>query len=354
MPRADRAAGTRQAGVRVADLGELAVLDRIARRVGRPAAHVVVGIGDDTAVLRVTPGALVLMTTDALVEGVHFRRATSGAADVGWKALAINASDIASMGGAPTSAVVSLMLPPSLEAEWVDALYDGLMEAAGAFDVAIVGGNLTQAQSIVVDVTVLGEVTPEHLVRRSGARPGDLIAVTGTLGRAAAGLVALERGAAATPEIERAIVAQRRPRPRLAAGRALAGTGVLHAMIDLSDGLALDLARVCDASGVGARIDAARLPIDGAVLAAAGGSGQDPLDLSLTGGEDYELLFVVSPADVDAAMDALTGAGEVGATVVGSVVGADAGRTIVIDGAARPLEARGWTHFRRSGAEEDA
>ncbi|OFX30743.1 MAG: thiamine-phosphate kinase, partial [Armatimonadetes bacterium RBG_16_67_12] len=213
---------------RVAEIGELGLLARIAARVGPADGSVLVDIGDDTAALRPRPGTLVLLTTDALVEDVHFRRATSSAADVGWKALAINASDIAAMGGAPRHAVISLMLPGNTEAGWVDGLYDGLLAMAGEAGIQVVGGNLAQAPVIIIDVALLGDVEPDRLVRRSGARPGDLLAVTGTLGRAAAGLIALTQGMMdAVPRqalVARAISAQRRPRPRLAAGRLLAAT----------------------------------------------------------------------------------------------------------------------------------
>jgi thiamine-monophosphate kinase len=341
---------------RVGDAGELALLARIARRVGPSAGGaVVLGIGDDTAALAPTPGTLTLVTADALVEGVHFRRSTSSAADVGWKAMAINCSDIASMGGAPTAAIVSLMLPAALEVAWVDGLYAGLTAAAGAFGLAIVGGNLAEAPVVVVDVTVLGEVPPDRLRRRSGAAPGDLVAVTGTLGRAAAGLLALEAGtrgvagdapyAAPDGTAARAIESQRRPQPRLRAGRTLGALAGVHAMIDLSDGLALDVWRVCEASGVGVRIDAARLPIDEAVPVVAGRHGRDPLDVALAGGEDYELLFTVAPAAAAHVLARLKAEAAITATVVGEIVTAASGRVVRVAGQDRPLEARGWTHF---------
>ncbi|MGQ0572386.1 MAG: thiamine-phosphate kinase, partial [Armatimonadota bacterium] len=162
-----------EAGRSVGELGELGVLARIAGRVGPIGDDVVIGIGDDTAAVTVAPGALVLITTDALVEDVHFRRTTSVPADVGWKALAINASDIAAMGGEPRAAVISLMLPPALDAAWVDGLYDGLMEMAANAAVAgpaiaIVGGNLAQAPLVIVDVALIGEVQPDRVIRRTG------------------------------------------------------------------------------------------------------------------------------------------------------------------------------------------
>ena len=356
---------------RVADLGELALLERIAARVARaagvagaagaacaglPPGDVVLGIGDDTAALRWTPGALVLATTDALVEEVHFRRATSAAADIGWKALAINASDIAAMGGVPRYAVISLMLPGDLDAAWVDELYDGLLEMAGEAGVAIVGGNLAQAPVIVVDVTLLGEVAPERLVRRTGARPGDLLAVTGTLGRAAAGLVVLESLGCAPDDLAlgRLVAAQRRPRPRLREGVALAETGAVRAMIDISDGLLLDLWRLCEACDLGVRLDAGRVPVDpgiaAAVAVATGGVGegsQRALGLALAGGEDYELLFAVAQEDTDRVLHGLAEKTGTHATLIGEFTGHGTSRTIVDEGGqVRPLDPGGWTHFK--------
>lgn len=337
---------------RIAEIGELGLLARIAARVG-PATgpadgSVLVGLGDDTAALRPRPGTLVLLTTDALVEDVHFRRATSSAADVGWKALAINASDIAAMGGAPRHAVISLMLPGDTEAGWVDGLYDGLLTMAGEAGITVVGGNLAQAPVIIVDVALLGDVEPDRLVRRSGARPGDLVAVTGTLGRAAAGLTALTQGMMDGRQtlVARAINAQRRPLPRLAAGRLLAATGAVRAMIDLSDGLRLDLWRVCEASGVGVRVDASRVPVDPCAGAVADTAGCDALDLALSGGEDYELLFAVDPGEAVRVLDRLAAETGLAAAIIGQFEPASAGRMILVRGIPAPLEPGGWTHFR--------
>lgn len=367
-------AGRRASASRVADLGELGLLARIAARVGPDRPDVVAGIGDDTAALRWAPGNLVLFTTDALVEDVHFRRATSAPADVGWKALAINASDIAAMGGNPRHAVISLILPADLDVAWVDGLYDGMQAMARDAGIAIVGGNLAQAQSIAVDVAMLGEVAAYMLLRRTGARPGDLVVVTGTLGRAAAGLLALEklpahppapRGAPALAMLDQAIAAQRRPRPRLAEGRALAATRAVRAMIDISDGLALDLWRLCEANGLGVRVDAARIPIDACVPAVVeavarpaagrpapgrgapgrGAPGRSPLDLAIAGGEDYELLFAVAPDAAGRVLEHLSDATGTPAAVIGRFEEAQAGRVVVMNGEVRPLEPAGWTHF---------
>jgi thiamine-monophosphate kinase len=341
---------------RVADIGELAMLARIAERIGPPGEDVILGVGDDTAALWWNPERLVLLTTDALVQDVHFRRATFSASDVGWKVLAINASDIAAMGGTPTHAVVSLMLPADLEADWVDEFYHGLLEMARAAGVTIAGGNLAQAPSVVVDVTLLGTVAPDRLLRRSGARPGDILAVTGTLGRAAAGLLAADMG---LPDAKRrlpapsddalwarAITAQRRPQPRLAEGRVLASTGAVHAMIDLSDGLELDLWRLCEASSAGVRLHAGRIPIDACVAPIAAAAGRDPLDLASSGGEDYELLFAMGSGDADRVLQHLQDETGTPATIIGHIEDIGAGRIVKIGKEERALSPSGWTHFR--------
>lgn len=339
-------------GPRVADVGELGLLARITEASGPMGAGVVVGIGDDAAAVRIPADRLNLVTTDALVEDVHFRRRTSTPEDVGWKALAINASDIAAMGGTPRHALVSLMLPPTLPVAWVDGLYAGLraMAAAGG-GIGLIGGNLAQAGHVVVDVTMLGDVLPDCLVRRDGARAGDLVVVTGTLGRAAAGLVLLDntmaRDMVEPVLVARAVAAQRRPQPRLDAGRVLGETRAVRAMIDLSDGLALDLGRICEASGVGVRVDAARLPVDPCVPPAAAAVRVDALDLALGGGEDYELLFAVGPGDVGAVLERLERETDTSGVVIGRFVPREEGCTIVRDGVARALGAGGWTHFRR-------
>jgi thiamine-monophosphate kinase len=291
---------------------------------------------------------------------VHFRRTTSSAGDVGWKALAINASDIAAMGGHPRHAVISLMLPGDLPVDWVDGLYDGLLEMAACSGVAVVGGNLAQAPVAIIDVALLGDVEPDRLIRRDGARPGDLVAVTGTLGRAAAGLIALTAEMTAQPGdargsggrdapdatlLARAASAQRRPSPRLSAGPVLASAGGVTAMIDVSDGLAIDLHRICEASHVGVRVDAARLPIDPCVAPIAAASGRDALRLALTGGEDYELLFAVSADAADRVLGRLADETGVEATVIGRFEPAASGRTIA-DVESHALEGEGWTHFR--------
>lgn len=242
-----------------------------------------VGPGDDAAVLRPRPGEDLVATVDAVVEGVHFD-ASFGPRDIGWKALAVNLSDLAAMGARPMHALVALALPPGASPRTATEIARGLGACARAYGTAIVGGNVTRAGELSVTVTALGTVPAGRAVLRSGAQPGDLVAVTGTLGDAALGLRAHAPRALA--------LRQRRPAPRLAAGRALAG--LVRAAIDVSDGLTQDLGHVCRASGVGARIGLADLPLSPAYRRMMRGL-RDPWAPALGGGEDYELVLALPP-----------------------------------------------------------
>jgi thiamine-monophosphate kinase len=268
---------------------------------------VVVGVGDDAAVLRPAPGEDLVATVDAVVEGVHFGRGFT-AEDVGWKALAVNLSDLAAMGARPLHALVALGLPPGTPQATVRGIAAGLGRCARAHRTAIVGGNVTRARELSVTVTVLGAVPEGRAVLREGARPGDLVAVTGTLGDAALGLA---RGA------PRALVLrQRRPTPRLAAGLALAG--LVRAAIDVSDGLAQDLGHLCRASGVGARIGLSDVPLSPAYRRMARRLA-DPFEPALAGGEDYELAVALPPASLARARSAAARTGTP-LTVIGRFV----------------------------------
>lgn len=258
--------------------GELAFIARL-RRMLPPAPAGQTWIGDDAAVLE----DHLLVATDVLVEGVHFDLDWCSPHDVGWKALAVNLSDIAAMGGEPTAAVVSLVVDPE-QPGIADQVMSGLTAAASEMHCPIVGGDTSRGPVLVVTVAVLGRAQPSGPVLRSGAEPGDAIIVTGELGAAATGLLAARHGDIDAPGSGRL----RRPVPRLAEGAAAVARGAT-AMIDLSDGLALDLRRLCEESGCAALIE------DKAVPRFAGAD----LALALFGGDDYELLFTVPPARLD-------------------------------------------------------
>jgi len=319
---------------------ELALIERIARRSTlRPGTSV--GIGDDAAVLALGDDALA--SHDMLVEGVHFRRSTTSLRDLGAKAVAVNISDIAAMGGVPVAVLVGLGVPDGVDADEVDELYAGMDEMAGAYGVTIAGGDVTSAPLLILAVTALGRAVPGVApLRRSGARAGDLLCVTGPLGAAAAGLLLLEDPSLAVgvEEHDDLVAAHRRPFPRTDAGAVLAAGGAT-AMLDLSDGLGLDARRLALASGLRARVDLDAIPVAAGVAGAAAATGRDPRLLAATGGEDYELLASVPPGRLPALRERLGG----GLHVVGDLVTGTPGVELLdSDGAPIAAERLGWEH----------
>lgn len=278
--------------------GERELIRHIRQRLPAPPASLLVGPGDDAAVIAPERGALQVLTTDAVVEGVHFDRQYSSLADVGYRALAVNVSDLAAMGAQPEFALLSLLLPGSTTLEDVDALLDGLLEMAAESRVALAGGNIARSPGpLVLDVTATGSVRPRRLLTRAAGKPGDQLYVTGRIGAAAAGLDAL-RASAETPAkapaaMDACVARYRRPEPRTRFGMLLGRNKAASACMDLSDGLADAVRQVAEASGTGAIIEAGSLPIDPAAQAWWAGRGVDPVTAALAGGDDYELLFAV-------------------------------------------------------------
>jgi thiamine-monophosphate kinase len=309
---------------------EDATVVRIAELLGSPPAHVLAGIGDDVATL--APD--LVWTVDTLVEDVHFTRAISSPADVGWRALAVNLSDLAAVGAVPLGALVSLTMTAEGTTD-VEPLYRGLAACAEAHGCPVVGGDITRGPRLVLSVTVLGR-TAGPAPGRGGAHPGDVLVVTGRLGGSAAGL-AIAQGRARAGAAEGALLDRhRRPRPRLDEGRALAP--VAHALMDLSDGIATDARRLATRSGVRLTIDLDALPVDEGVAQVAESLGVAPGVLAATGGEDYELLAALPPERARDLGDRVTVVGEVEAGSVGvAFTGSGADRDLV-----------GWDHLRGS------
>jgi thiamine-monophosphate kinase len=335
------AAGTSSQTVQ--DLGEFPLIDRLAVLI--PASSAVIGIGDDAAVLDVGGADYLLATVDMMVENVHFDLRNTEPLLIGRRALAINVSDIAAMGGEPSFALISLALPPSCPARFVEDVYAGLVNEASAYSTGIVGGNVTATSGpICIDVTVLGRVPRQELVLRSGAHLGDVLVVTGSLGATAARRMAMARGEAADSAVMAAMdELPAVPMARVATARRLASARIAHAMLDLSDGLAGDIRHLCRASHVGAIIQPDRLPISAATRSVAAAFGVSPVSLALSGGEDYELLIAISPDDIALARDA---AEEVPLTVIGEVLPANYGVALLThSGERQELPASGWTHF---------
>ncbi|MBI5880487.1 MAG: thiamine-phosphate kinase [Chloroflexi bacterium] len=336
--------------MKISDIGEFKLIERIRAKLPPAPAGVVTGLGDDTAVMRPSAGAYLLATCDAQVEGRHFRREWSTPYQIGRKALAVNLSDIAAMGGAPRYALVSLGLPNDLDVEFVDELYRGMVDEASQFDAHIVGGNLSGATEIVIDVTLLGECDPQQIVGRSGAREDDVVLVTGNLGAACCGtdLLATSRDVPVQPAArDFCLRAAQTPTPRVREGRLIAQSGLAHAMIDVSDGLAADLGHICDESRVSVRLFAEPLPIASETVEVAFAVGRDPLDPALHGGEDYELLVVAPRADAPRLIELVQSQTGTPLTVIGDIIPVQEARTFIRgNGRMIPLHARGWNHFK--------
>lgn len=341
----------------VAQLGEFGLIDRLARildRSGRdplrPEAAGAIGIGDDAALWEPTRGYREVLTTDALIEGVHFRHTTTCWRDLGWKALAENVSDIAAMGAEPTRAFITVGLPPQTRVADLEDLYRGMSELAEAYHFDIAGGDTVSSPVTMLSVTVIGELQGEGL-RRAAGQPGDLLAVTGTLGGSAGGLALLEGGNLdlGDPDVKPLVEMHRRPWARVKEGLTLAEAGVRCGM-DLSDGLLGDVGKLAYASSLRATLDLHRLPLPPAL---ARWFGTDTArSMALSGGEDYELL-VAGEAETLAAANMLLqerGCGEL--HVVGRLEEGPPGQVTVLDEHGQPVEPpkSSWDHFQAGGA----
>ena len=339
--------------VSLSRLGERGLIRRIRKtRVTAGGSGVQVGIGDDTAVLAVPSGHRLLATTDLVIEDIHFRRASAAPADIGWKALAVNLSDIAAMGGTPCWALVALAVPADTDADAVDAFYAGMEDAAAPHGVTVVGGDTSASPGgWMVNVTLLGLHAGEPRLR-SHARRGDVVAVTGALGASAAGLFALEMGldrarerGVAPGRLGEITRAHLRPRARVAEGRWLGQAAGVHAMMDCSDGLATDLGHICHESGVGARIRIDRVPVAAAAREAAQALQQDAYQWAVGGGEDYELLLTCDAEAADRLAAGLADATGTSLTIIGRIDGAS-GEVVFVGADDVPVTTRpGYEHF---------
>jgi thiamine-monophosphate kinase len=312
------------------DLGEFGLIERIRRASrGQPKAQVVLGIGDDAALIRPRAGEDLVVSADTLVEDVHFRWRTQPASRIGQRALIVNLSDLAAMGARPLGFTLALAAPPELEIKRVDGLLRGLLKSAIEHACPLVGGNLARSRETLLAVPVLGAVARGSELRRHRVRKGDRLFVTGTLGGPA---LALARSA------QTGALSGRLPTPRLAAGRALGRLGVRCSCIDLSDGLLADLGHLLEGSGLGAKLDLATLPLARGLVSGCRKLGLDPQQLALSGGEDYELLFALPGRDTttQASLERKLG---VQVTEIGRLVSEPGLHGVPA------LAAQGWRHF---------
>jgi thiamine-monophosphate kinase len=338
----------------ITELGEFELIARLTHGLSTHTPDDI-GVGDDCAVLDMGAPHLLLATCDSQVENVHFTLRTSSPAQIGHKALAINLSDIAAMGGTPRYALISLVLPAHVSVAVLDGIYEGLRALAQHYDTALVGGNISgagQGEQLMIDITLLGVVERGRVLLRSGAHEGDLLCVTGTLGDSGAGFYSLLHPEIALSADALTYLHERHtaPTPRVAVGRVLNsfGPSIVTAMVDISDGLSGDLTHLCERSNVGARIDLAHLPLSSPLRSLATATSCDPYDWALHSGEDYELLFAVNAQHLTEVQQAVLAATGTSVTVIGTVLSAREGlRLVSPDGSTRRLASKSWDHLKR-------
>jgi thiamine-monophosphate kinase len=329
--------------VTVSELTERELVQLVQQRLSPAPPWVVVGIGDDAAVVEPERNRLDVVTVDSIVDGVHFDRRFTPPDAIGYRALAVNLSDLAAMGAAPRFALLSMALPSDLPRIDYERIIDGLAGLAREHRLSVVGGNVTRTPGpLVLDVTAFGTVKRRSVLKRSGARPGDIVFVTGTLGAAAAGLEMLQAAAVDAPSacVERYL----RPSPRVRPGLLLGRNRAASACVDLSDGLADGVARIADASGVGLSLETAALPIEPSARAWWELRGQPVVQRAVGGGDDYELLFTVRPK-MRRRLEAVARHGGVALSRIGVCT---PGRALVLraeDGTETPMP-EGFSHFR--------
>jgi len=333
--------------MKLRDIGEFGFIDRVAPLGAIRSSGVVQGIGDDCAVISDRGPDYLLVTTDLLVERVHFLMDWAPPEVIGAKALATNFSDIAAMGGTPLDAFVSLAIPERVEVEWLDGLYTGLTKLARSYDVNLLGGDTTGSKTdMVINIAVTGSVPRDQVLFRHTARPGDVVVLTGTTGESGAGCDILLGSLRLPPEIAAPLVRSHlEPRPHIAEGRFLASSGACTAAIDVSDGLSSDLGHLCTRSGLGALIYEEKIPLPSSLATAGRLARKDPMYWVLNGGEDYVLLAAVKPEMLETLLARAEIAG-LRFIPIGHFVPDSGIKFVSKSGQERLLRPGGWNHFK--------
>lgn len=333
--------------MKLTEIGEFGFIDRVAPLGSVRSEGVVKGIGDDCAVIEIPGPDYLLMTTDLVIEGVHFHRDWGSPEQIGKRALAANISDIAACGGIPRDAFISIAVPHKVEVEWLDALYQGMAELARLHQVNLLGGDTTGSRTdLMINIALTGLVPGSEALFRHTAQAGDIIVVTGPTGESGAGCELLLNKVDLPGDIaQRLIRAHLEPRPHVEEGRLLASSGACTAAIDVSDGLSSDLGHLCADSGLGAVLYEASIPVSPELIAAGSAMGKDPLHWVMHGGEDYVLLAAVRSDALHMLAEQFRSRG-LTLTPIGEFV---PGRGIVLqrrDGSSTDLARGGWDHFR--------
>lgn len=326
-------------------IGEFSIIERIRKIIGKESDQVVTGIGDDAAVIKINPGFLCLITTDALIEGVHFDLSYTPFHTLGWKAMAVNISDIAAMGGIPKTAVICLALTNGMKTEDLDALYQGINECGEEYNCTTVGGDIVKSNSgIFLSITITGEVEEDCLVLRSGAKKGDLICVTGQLGSSLVGLKALS----STENIGNFLKSKNRflkPEPRLREARLLASKIGINSMIDISDGLASEIHHICRNSDTGCRIYKEKIPVTEEMRLYSQIKGTDPVMEAVGSGEEYELLFTISKENYKK-LEKFIPFKNCMISVIGEISEKKNEINLISGNKISPLKPKGWDHLK--------
>lgn len=333
--------------------GEFELIHQLTRGLPKYRREVVNGIGDDCAVLKLKGDKYLLLTCDVQVEGAHFFAKKTMPEIVGQRAVSVNISDIAAMGGKPTYCLVSLITPKKLSTDYIEALYRGIKSTCVRSDIQIVGGNISSGRQLAIDIFMMGEVRPGDILTRKGAKPGDKLLVTGSLGGSAAGLEIIKNKIVMRREDKVSLIEKHlSPVPRLKESEIIAKSRMATSMIDISDGLASDVRHICNQSNVGVVINESQLPIPSGVARVEELLGLKPMSLALSGGEDYELLLTASPDAAEKIIKMVKSKTGTDVNIIGEIMPPDAGRWIFgVDGQMRPLIATGWDHLKENGIE---
>ncbi len=332
------------------EIGEFGFIDTIKEECTTTSKNVIKGIGDDCAVFAPSSGRVLLLTTDMLVEDIHFLKSKMTPYQLGWKSIAVNLSDIAAMGGRPLVLLISLAIPPKTDVKLMQDFYKGMKDICEHYDITIVGGDtVASPDKLVINISLIGDAKENEVLYRSGARPGDSIYLTGNVGDSFAGLKILKKGISAPKSIASYFTKiHNEPNPLIEKGMAIAASGLANAMIDVSDGLLSDLGHICKESSVGAMLFRSKIPLSSELKSLASREKLNPLELALSGGEDYHLLITVPKVNIKNFEIVCKDKGLLPLYLIGKIVEGKGIKMVNDDGSLEEINIKGFNHFSRS------